>query len=401
MEEDKDNTHYVKTPILTRENWKRWFDLQRDNIEGKGIWYCIENLLKDGKLLPSGARLAEIAKHESFGKDNARCRYELRSRLSPEDADEIQAALESTCAAEIWVHLQTKYSKVLTAHAMSLVQELINFKMTEEDHVRTAWSWISQMAKRIAEVDPSEKHLKEPKRKARILLSALPPRFESTKNAIMAQPSLEGDHEQILLILESQEARDLYQKDTYAMAAYGQLTCHLCNGKHVVKECPSLDRARKAIGQGSQEPRFGSKTTSGKQKKFPGKKSFPAQRKTVKKDSLEDLQKALEAISKEVSRLKKSRKPAKAFSAEHQDETSPSGSEPESSPSDNDDTDEIAHSSFEAVGKASPSEWLLDSCASSHMTDQPHLFRSMTPVKRKKWIKVGGGWIQATHVGKA
>ncbi len=56
---------------------------------------------------------------------------------------------------------------------------------------------------------------------------------------------------------------------------------------------------------------------------------------------------------------------------------------------------------MEAKGKYPSSEWLLDSCASSHMTDQPSLFRTLIPLGRIRWIKVGGGFLKATHVGNA
>ena len=35
------------------------------------------------------------------------------------------------------------------------------------------------------------------------------------------------------------------------------------------------------------------------------------------------------------------------------------------------------------------------------MTDQESLFRDIKPLERKKWIKVGGGYLTATHVGSA
>ncbi|RAQ99895.1 CoA-transferase family III [Stemphylium lycopersici] len=92
----------------------------------------------------------------------------------------------------------------------------------------------------------------------------------------------------------------------------------------------------------------------------------------------------------------KAKKTGKGFSAQE----SPCSSSPETM-SDDDEYDEVAHSTAEVQGKFPSSEWLLDSCASSHMTDQSCLFRSMTPLTRKKWIKVGGGFLLATHIGNA
>ena len=35
------------------------------------------------------------------------------------------------------------------------------------------------------------------------------------------------------------------------------------------------------------------------------------------------------------------------------------------------------------------------------MTDQPSLFRELKPLQTRRWIKVGGGYLHATHIGKA
>jgi hypothetical protein len=63
------------------------------------------------------------------------------------------------------------------------------------------------------------------------------------------------------------------------------------------------------------------------------------------------------------------------------------------------DTDalvEVCHLSKESIGKAVPSEWLADTGASSHMSDQPLLYRNFERINRRI-IEVGGGVMYCNH----
>ena len=109
----------------------------------------------------------------------------------------------------------------------------------------------------------------------------------------------------------------------------------------------------------------------------------------------------MKKLTLEVQSLKRTsrkRTSKKAFIAQ---EAKPSTSDTSGSPSEGEEVDEVAHSTVEAKGKYPSSDWLLDSCASSHMTDQPSLFRELKPLQTRRWIKVGGGYLHATHIGKA
>ena len=44
---------------------------------------------------------------------------------------------------------------------------------------------------------------------------------------------------------------------------------------------------------------------------------------------------------------------------------------------------------------------MLNSYASSYITDQPCLFRYLSELRVKTWIKVGGRYLKVTHVGRA
>lgn len=89
-------------------------------------------------------------------------------------------------AGEIWLKMRAKYSKVHAAYAMTVVQELINFRMIDGMTIRQAWVHLGNLVRRIAEVDPAEAHYREPTRKLKHLLQALPEVYLGTKNTILA-----------------------------------------------------------------------------------------------------------------------------------------------------------------------------------------------------------------------
>ncbi|KAI0991154.1 hypothetical protein K3495_g17033, partial [Podosphaera aphanis] len=78
--------------------------------------------------------------------------------------------------------------------------------------------------------------------------------------------------------------------------------------------------------------------------------------------------------------------------------------ETSSASSSEEDSDIAAHEvcclSKEQLSKASPSVWPADTGASSHMSDQPSLFRFLTPIPRRR-VQVGGGELEASHKGDA
>ena len=98
---------------------------------------------------------------------------------------------------------------------------------------------------------------------------------------------------------------------------------------------------------------------------------------------------------KEDSQAKKhkSRK-VRAYDAESEEGDSYHESSEEES-----EEEETAAVSKDAASKIPSSSWVADSGASSHMTDQRNLFRSLTPIHRRV-IKVGEGKLYATHVGE-
>ena len=97
---------------------------------------------------------------------------------------------------------------------------------------------------------------------------------------------------------------------------------------------------------------------------------------------------------------KSNKKTGKAYGAE--EEARPK-SELETSTDNSDSEDEEIETcrlSKDIVGKASPSTWAGDTGASSHMSDQPSLFRRIIKIKRRL-VRVGGGELYADWKGEA
>ncbi|KAF2206123.1 hypothetical protein CERZMDRAFT_54456, partial [Cercospora zeae-maydis SCOH1-5] len=339
-------------PVLCKENWRQWFSLLQDHLESKDVFWIISETLPESSVesSPSVLGLRHSRSNPEWVKANATARYEMTICLSEDDQEE---TIEERQASKIWEKMRAKYSKVYTAHAMAYVQEFVNFQMTEDMTIRKAWVQLASMARRIAEVDPQEAHYKEPERRLKHLLNSLPEAYQSTKDTILAQQSM--SYESALQLLESHEAR-LNQSQETAMFAKGKgiqgtkLKCYLCDQEHFggVAKCPHLDKAKRTVN-----PRQSHRV---EKRRTPPRESSFRRRSSPDKEALKDM---------------------------------------------DDDVDEVAHSTVEAKGKYMPSRWLLDSCASSHMTDQESLFRELKPLQRKKWIKVGGGYLIATHVGNA
>lgn len=342
---------------------------------------------------------------EEWRVANSKALYQVNLCLSEDD--KIQYCIY-TKAIDLWQTLLQKYMEVMTADVTSFIQEFVNFKMDEDDTIDGAWAHLATLGSRIAAVSPDDSHYMQTGQRMRYLLSALPPDYSSMKGAIQAQPYLQPEH--ILRMLKGREA-DMRINET-AMAAQTQrnktgkkISCYICEGPHIVTECKYLPAVKESVKKGtikdkstgsSREPtnRLHQKTKA-KGVQLP---PSPSSSGTL---TPEDILKALTQTIATLSAKQTTKRPARAYAAQSEsDSEKKSESSPE--PSDDEIYDEVAHASIDAKGELPLQQWLLDSCSSSHMTDQISLFRG--PLKLlplKKLIKVGGGILSASHEGDA
>ena len=322
----------------------------------------------------------------SYKVHNATALYEMFICISEDDQDECQE-LEYT--KHLWDWAKGKYERKLQATGRSLLQQYTNFSMEEGQTIDEAWQSLSSIARKAVSISPQFKEIKTEERRIQQLLAALPESFSTIRDGIDLRQDL-GPQDILSILREKQEQMTsqetaMFAKKKAQAGSSRDTSCFLCEGKHWVKECPNLEKAKAAV-----EP---------KQSYRVAKKQSPSRARRGSSPDKEQLKEMVKKLSLKIQSLeKRSRKLSskKAYAA--QDAEASSNSSP---PSEEEDVDEVAHSTVEAKGKYKPSEWLLDSCASAHMTDQESLFRDLKPLERKKWIKVGGGYLTATHVGNA
>ena len=259
--------------------------------------------------------------------------------------------------------------------------------MDEGQSIDEAWQSLSSIARKTVSISPQFKEIKTEERKIQQLLAALPDSFSTIRDGIDLRQDLSP--QDILGILREKQEQTTNQETAMFARKRSQARsdkkplCFLYEGEHWIKECPGLDKAKKAVND---------KTT---------KRQSPTRNRRGSSSAIKELKEIVKKMDLRIQSLeKRSRKPTskKAYAAQEEES---SASTSESTPSEGEDIDEVAHSTVEAKGKYKPFEWLLDSCASAHITDQESLFRELKPLETKKWIKVGGGYLVATHVGSA
>ena len=90
------------TPILTKENWRTWFSLQENNLEGKGVFWVISDVWtpstsQESTPIPEGQRHSVY--NPDWKKANTIVRYKLFICLLEDDQDEV---LEEKTAVGVW-----------------------------------------------------------------------------------------------------------------------------------------------------------------------------------------------------------------------------------------------------------------------------------------------------------
>jgi hypothetical protein len=210
-----------------------------------------------------------------------------------------------------------------------------------------------------------------------ILVRSLLTRFRTTIDTLNAQLNLTV--EQKLKFLEEKEARDQQDASEQALPAFRKaikyvpphkrgnrdlspnsesgatsgIQCYLCDEPHYMRDCSKLVKARKLLRECEAE-----------KKRRKEKLSFPKLSKPPVKPG------------------KSNKRTGKAYGAE--EAKSESELETSTNISDSEDEEiETCRLSKDILGKASPSTWAGDTGASSHMSDQPSLFRRMIKIKRR------------------
>jgi Reverse transcriptase (RNA-dependent DNA polymerase)/gag-polypeptide of LTR copia-type len=423
-----------QAPILKRDNWEKWFKLLELYFGAKSVRFVIQQTMSEYAWIPRGQDYTSTPVSVASGgsaidelttgigkmytgkgkeKDVAGC-WNIEKREKYEAAEAEVLYMISICidetdeqfiedfegAKDKWNGLRAKYSKVRPQAARDQMKRITTFSLGDMT-IDDAWTKLKELRRQVIAMDAKKKGTFTDENLFDYLLSGLPEEYATTCDVIDSQTNL--DIPDKILILQKKEDR-LPSKNTTALAAQ-QISsrsrrshsrsssdsdksyrgCYLCGGKHGIRNCDHLPRVSKYIKKRLQD-----KDTSS-----PHQKSHDSTRKSSK-----HCDKSKSSKGKQKGRIDKGTKRAirSAYLAGDYDSSSEdSGSDtaPES-----EEGDETAAISAEDIRKVPPSAWVADTACTSHMTDNPRLFRA-PPKQFKRGIKVGGGRIFSTHKGTA
>ena len=405
-------TEKYNVPTLGKENHESWFLQQQVKLEGKQVFYTCEQTLRSYAgvatigTIAQGLEELSITNSESGQVKEIRINIEKRDKFMADQAvaisllfrsltpDDQSLYLEYKTAYEFWSYLKKKYSQIDETSADKYMTKIQNFSYNQEDGIKASWDKLKLYRRKLISADPDTKDAYKDKGLLKVLIRSLPrTEYKATTDSLRVQVGLSVEAKLKLLEEKESELQDEQEEKAHAAfkkgkskeshnrqssgssGDYRNRKCYLCDGNHTVRDCKYLEGARNdvALLRGSNR----------KTNKLPSPK-FNIKRSSAKK-------------TEKTSKGSSHKKP-KAYAAETR------LSEERSTTSDEeatviDESDEHVHLSGEEIRKATPSTWVCDSAATSHMSDQTKLFRSMKKIPRRS-IKVGGGVIYSNHIGE-
>ena len=424
MAEDKE---YHRILILSRDNYELWFQDMRFKLQGKEIFYVIETSKREYAWIhraqgstpvvktPATSNTGDTdvdyistkfealggtwneEKAKEYARDQAKAFYFISTSLGVDDKSAIGEYKE---AKEFWTYLKLKYGKTNQTTAHKYMTKLQTFEFDQEKGIDSAWSTLKGYRRKGIAADATLRVSYPDEALFLILTRALPSEYKPITRGFITQPSLTVEEKLRMLGEQEDEIRDEAVEHAKVARANKSsrphhrhadsnasgsddsqysIKCLLCKGAHRVLNCRHLDLAGKLLRKHLREEKRTKKTGS----RFPppggeNQKRVATSTRTAAKSSTRKLTKQNGLI-------------ADANDTEDSDSETCSSSSLNSNSNDDEGTAiEHAQISKESISKAPPSSWASDSAASSHMSDQPSIFRHMTQIKRRL-IKVGGG----------
>ena len=433
MAEEKE---ILKIPILVCDNHDKWFRLMRIKLQGKGVGYVIEKTkneyaaiaqLTPHTLAKSKNRVDDIIKgveeldiDDGNGKQKkVYLNIERAAKYTKDEAtaimyiihglsDDDQALIDEYPAAiDLWAYLKKRFGRIDTTTASIYMTKLQTFEFEEGSTIMAAWDKLKDYHQKLSTADQEAGKIYSDAAMYLILTRSLSTDYKPTISTLKIQATLSVEEK--LKHLEEQEM-SIKEDTEHGLAAFKKSSkyipphhhqcsrssdsdssihgnCHLCKTKgHFVANCPELEMAGKLLRKYHHE-QARAKAKTEKKAQFDNRSASKAKSSSWTQSSSKTPSKKPDA------------KKSHGYNANVESNTSTSAE----SISDSEPEEEIVETAAftkDLLGKAIPSEWPADTGASSHMSDQPNLFRQLILIKRRM-VKVGGGVLYANHKGTA
>ncbi|KAI0996954.1 hypothetical protein K3495_g11227 [Podosphaera aphanis] len=406
-----DEGRFTRVPVLSRTNYEKWFRQVKFKLQAKGVFYTTELSRVEYAWIPRTGSVEKappqsagidyvpeityagdtwnVEKAGKYDQDEAKVLGFLTDCLDDEDLILMD---EFTSAKALWEQLKSKYQKTSDSAVQLYMAKIQDFEYTEEMRIDAAWGTLKDYRRKLISADKSLRNTYPDKFLFLILTRKLPKSFTTVLDGFRTQQQLTLD-EKIRILQEKEEDK---REESYAAFRFQQPSrrrsdvsmqdapdiqeCYLCESEiHLLRNCPYMERAKSY----TRELR---------------EKDEKRQKRRAKASSSNGKR----PESKSTSWTKTKHRPAKTHKFKHgnvaiNEESSDmdESSEPES------EKEEAVHLSRECISKSSPEDWILDTGATSPMTDKLHLFRG--PPKRicRVTIKVGGGELHSDKRGVA
>jgi hypothetical protein len=396
-------------PKLTTENHDSWFRRNKVKLKGKRVFYVCERSLEEHCRIATAEDLSDAVKGLDITDNKTvkvRINVDKRDKYLEDEAtaidllfrslsDDDQALVdEYDTAFQFWAYLRKKYTQTDATAANMYMTRIQTFTFDPDSTIVGSWEKLKDYRRKLVAADADTEGAYKDSALLLILIRSLPTSFSTTIDTLNAQLNLTV--EQKLKFLEEKEVRDKQDTNEQALPAFRKahkyvpphkrgsrdlssdsepyatsgIQCYLCDEPHYMRDCSKLVKARKLLREyEAEKKRRKEKLSSPKLPEPP------------------------------VKPRKSNKRTGKAYGAE--EARSESELETSTNTSDSEDEEiETCRLSKDILGKASPSTWAGDTGASSHMSDQPSLFRRIIKIKRRI-VRVGGGELYADWKGEA
>lgn len=415
MAEEKNESWQI--PILTRENHETWFRRYKVKLNGKSVFYVVGKSMQDhckvatvGEITNAFEEL-DITETDKITVTKVRINIDRKAQYLKDEAIALELMFralsfddqalidEYDTAFTFWAHLKTKYSEIDATAANTYMTMIQTFTFETDSTIIGAWDKLKGYRRKLGAADENARNAYNDSALLLVLIRSLPKEYETTVDTLNAQSSLTVEAKlkhleakQIRLQREEQAHPASEVKSKYGSGKYvppqrrerqdstsssgnttSDYTCYLCDEKHFLRNCPSLKYARKAVQERIQQ-KAARRSSSRSNKKVHFQRSSSPSPSQVKKSTMKLKAHGLAALQDTE---------ASDYSIESDDEE-----------------EECVFLTKESIRKTTPSTWPADTGASSHMSDQRHLFRELRPIPRRR-IRVGGGVMYAREKGTA